>query len=166
MAVPNYLRAPGLFLFCAIQAVIGTAVVESPFYGHSKTVVAVLLKEYIFSTTIPFAIGYLVYHRWKLVQAKWLWVAGPCWFAIGTSLWLRQASVLEGHFAALYAVMSGLGCVSGLASTGCKSWFVYTIPSLRIICYSIGALCCGLVARTSSRPPNETARDLRSEEAA
>jgi len=161
----NFMRLAGVFLLCALQAIIGTAIVETPFFAifRPNTVVGVVLKEYVLSVAIAFAIGYLVYHHWRLVQSKWLWLAGLCWLILGALRSLVQPSVMEGRLDALYRDMSGFGCVP---STGCASFFGYMVPSLRAICYSVGALCCSRVVRVPGEQSksDESMGDLRSEE--
>jgi hypothetical protein len=38
--------------------------------------------------------------------------------------------------------MSGTACEHGLQAIGCRNWFLFTIPAVRTISYSLGAWLC------------------------
>jgi len=136
-----------MFLLNLLQAFFGATFVESPLYRLFpwKTPKELLLKEYILSAAISFALGYLVYQHWRPTPSKWLWVAGFCWLGLGALLIPNGRSVFEGTAETIYRGMTGIGCVSDPRGDSCANYFNYTVPSLRIVWYSAGALCCAKI---------------------
>jgi hypothetical protein len=157
ITVPKLVRDAGVFLLNLLLAFLGATSFEGPLYDlpRWKEPKALLLTEYLLSAAISFALGYFVYHRWQPAPSKWLWLAGFCWFGLGAFLTLRGRSVLEGKTGGIYWGMSGIGCVYDVRSVSCANYFNYTVPSLRVVWYSAGALCRAKIA---------TLREARSHE--
>jgi hypothetical protein len=142
IVVPKPLRIAGLFLANLFAAVVGTAVIEAGIsFGISnpKTIGLLVAKDLI----VAFALGYFSYFKLKSATAKWVWVAGLCWFgqrAIG--LWLDQGTVrrLTGNHD---MAPSGLLWPTADAQSF-SNWITYTIPFIRTVFYSAGAFCCSI----------------------
>jgi hypothetical protein len=69
-------------------------------------------KQEWLNAAASFGLGYSVYRLWQPPSAKWVWVAGLCWFAQRmVRFWLEQRafSVLGGGHT-IYWEMSGFGC--------------------------------------------------------
>lgn len=147
--IPKLARVAGMFLLNLLQAILGTTILELPLYGlfRWKTPEAFFLREYVLSAAVSFAIGYLVYHHWQSASSKWLWLAGLAWLGLGAFLIMTSASVLDGAGRTIYEDMSGISCVSDPRSTRCANYFNYTVPSLRVVWFSLGALCCARIKR-------------------
>lgn len=132
------------FFLNLVTAVLGTAAAQSPlshFFRHSAR--AVVLREYVLSIIVAFALGYIVYRLRQPTLSKWVWVAGLCWFVWGAfRIWFGDGALrlVTGTRGTIYWEMSGVGCMSELNS--CWSWIEFTLPFLRTVFYSLGALCC------------------------
>ncbi len=134
----DWLRTFGAFLLNIVIAVFVTAVVISPFAFvlRPHTIQAVLLKGYITSAVVAALIGFFVYRRWGSGSAKWVAVVGVCWFAF------RLLTLMGGGVSGMWPEMSGMGCVNGVRNLACMNWLVITLPTLRLISYSLGAWIC------------------------
>jgi hypothetical protein len=130
------LRKGAFLLLNLITAVFGTAIVESPFdhLYHPRTIGAVLFKADLLSGIFAFALGFIVFRRWKPVAAKWVGFWGACWFALGACLDITQGSV--------WSRMSGTACSEGLHAAHCMKWFIFSLPAIRASFYSAGAWVC------------------------
>ena len=69
---------------------------------------------------------------WRNEAAKWAWVLPTAWFG------LRLALVLGGG-SSVYQ-LSGSGCAYGARSPDCLNFFLFTIPFMRGLSYSLGRL--------------------------
>ena len=65
ITVYKFFRAVGMFVGNLVTAIIGTAVVVSELY-----------HETILGALVTFALGYLVYYKWRPTSSKWVFVAG------------------------------------------------------------------------------------------
>jgi hypothetical protein len=128
------------WLLNLVVALFGTAVVEASLSHlfHPYSITDVLLRTYGLSAVIAFVLGFFVYRQWKSFMAKWVGLGGLCWFLFGIFL-----SVGRGG---LWDQMSGTACEYGLQAIGCRNWFVFTLPTLRTVLYSVGAWLCWRVA--------------------
>ena len=129
-----------VWLLNAVVALFGTAVVEAAIsrFFHPHTITDVLVRTYALSAAIAFVLGFFVYRQWKPSMARWVGLGGLCWFLLGAFLSVGRRS--------LWDQMSGTACEYGLQAIGCRNWFVFTLPALRAVLYSLGALLCWRVA--------------------
>ena len=137
--VAKAIRSVGMYVFNLAVAMIGTKVAEDPFdkFVHfSDGTKAALLKGDFLTVCTAFVLGYFVYYKWHLMSAKWIWVAGVCWFG------LRALGVLDGPPGTLLWEMSKSRAVFGIDVF--NDW-VYTAALLRTIAYSAGAVCCSRI---------------------
>jgi len=133
------LRIVGVYFLNLLLSTIGPAVVESPFvrFLHfSDRTGAPFLKADLLTAVAAFGLGYFVYHRWQPRLSKWVWLAGLCWFCQGALLPLDGGG-------RIFWEMSWNRFVYD--PTSFYSWTGYTIPFLRTIFYSVGALCCSRI---------------------
>lgn len=137
-------RASGAFLLNVSVACVATNIVTSPF-SHASGVLNIsqlMWEQEWLNAAASFGLGYSVYRWWKPVTSKWVWVVGLCWFTQrAVRFWFEQRafSVLDGGHT-IYWEMSGFGCSFDLQS--CKDWAQYTLQFMRMVFYSVGALCC------------------------
>jgi hypothetical protein len=136
-------RSVGLFVLnCALAAFV-SGIVISPIRYHQRTFEAFLVESGLVESIIAFGVGYFVYRRWQWSQAKWVWVAGVCWFSQRAVLfWLSQhgpLSAIHGSHSVFWE-MSGKGCSFNAES--CHDRWDYTLPCLRAIFYSIRSWFC------------------------
>src|SRR5450755_4222921 len=124
-----------------LVAVIGTALVTS--FGklfHPRSVTGVIATEWAMSIVCAAVIGLLMYRTWRWRPAIWVWIIPAVWFAIETfMIWpsAHRQSVL-GPGGGLWYEISGSACVNGIRDRGCRAFFVFTIPFIRAVAYSIG----------------------------
>jgi len=143
-------RTSGVFLLSLIEAVLGTAVVETSLYPlfPVNTPRALLLKEDLLSAAVAFALGCFVY-KWQ-PPSKWVWVAGFFWFGLGALLVLARGSTT------IYQELSGIGCVYNVTNDSCSNYFLFTVPSLRAVSFSAGALFCSALSKGIGKLGTET----------
>jgi hypothetical protein len=127
------LKSLGLLVVNTVVAVIGTAILTTAFgkvfHGHSLS--AILWREYVLSISCAAFIGFGMWRTWRSHLAFWTWVLPILWFAAKFLLAIRTGSLLF--------QFSGEACVEGVRPIGCINWFVFTIPLIRSVSYSLGA---------------------------
>lgn len=130
--------APAFFLHLGL-AVIGTLIVESPFERAmvGRSVTASLFRVDLLTSVCAFGLGYFVFQRWRPLAAKWVWVVGLCWFS------QRVIFPPDGNRVVLWEVAA---TKSALFTdwAALSNWTLYTLFSLRVIFYSVGAWCSSL----------------------
>ncbi len=102
-----------------------------------------MAAEDAISAFIAFGLGYFVYGKWKARSAKWVWLAGVCWFGWrALHVWYGQGAVnrLYGRSPVLLWEISGDGYRPDPKSA--ETWLVYTLVMVRTAFYSVGAYCC------------------------
>jgi len=136
------LRFCGALILHTIVALFGTAVLETAigkaFRPHSLA--AVLWKEWTLSLLCAGFIGFFMWRTWRLGAATWVWVLPGVWFGLRFVLALfasHSPSALVGG--GLWGQFSGAACDGGLRVLGCRNFFVFTIPFVRGVAYSVGA---------------------------
>jgi hypothetical protein len=151
------LRIAGLFLANLFAAVFGTAVMESGIalkIFHPKTLNGSLLAEEFTSSIVAFVLGFFGYRFLKSATAKWVWIAGLCWFGQRVlGLWLDQSAVrtLTGdHGIAIWGLPWSHPRPDD--SLGLSIWTGFTLPFLRTMFYSGAAFCCSRLGGKKSPP--------------
>ncbi len=146
------LKTLGMFSLDVLVVTIGTAVVESPITRLIKThsIAQVLCKESILSVLIATLLGFGMYRTWRSRTAKYVWVVTTAWFLLGTALYFGSLHGQVRVFAqpTFWLQFSGAACDTD--SFSCVSFFVFTIPLIRSIGYSAGAV---LSSRLYGNPP-------------
>jgi hypothetical protein len=143
----RWLATPGWVMINLLVAAIGTTFIESPLSSLIKvhTIPGILQRTYLLSAVCGCLLGYLVYRRWQPSAAKWLWTAGVGLIALRV-IFLQcteHSSVLfPAERDSLWSAFSGTGCSGGVNAVGCRNWLVFTIPALRMVTYSAGAILC------------------------
>ena len=128
------LRFCGLLLLNAAVALFGSAIFETTvgklIPAHSLN--AVLWKQWTLSIMCAAFIGFGMWWRWRSSAVKWTWVLTSVWFAFR----FLPAAIASGH---LWFQFSGTGCGESVGPLECLNFFVFTIPFIRGIAYSLGA---------------------------
>ena len=139
------LKSIAIFFLNLAAAVIGTAVVDSPFRTPFLPLAwsTRMRVEDGLSAVTAFAIGYFVFRRWKTDWAKWIWVAGVIWLARRLIQMWDGPSVFGGS----YAVPPGLFWEFSNHTLppdpeSLNNWAQYWLVLLRTSFYSAGAFCC------------------------
>jgi hypothetical protein len=120
------------FLLNVLAAVLGPVLVESEVAHvfHPKTTAGAYTAELVVSALTAFLFCCLVYFKWRLKAAQWVWALGLVGFAWRLLLGIHGPTSPNGD---LYRAL--LGSVS-----------------VRLVAYSAGAMCCaGLSAFTRDR---------------
>ena len=148
------LRFCGALILHTIVALLGTAVLETAigkaFRAHSLA--AVLWKEWILSLLCAGFIGFFMWRTWRAAAAMWVWVLPGIWFGLRFVLALfasHSPSVLVGG--GLWDQFSGTTCDGGLRALGCRNFYVFTIPFVRGVAYSVGAVLSSWVNKPASK---------------
>lgn len=129
-------RFVGFLIVHTLIALIGTAIVEHAIWRlvPAHSVVGIPWKECILSATCAILIGLGIWKICPTAAAKWVWVPITLWFTFG--FLTRQGDVWGG----LFDFHSG----TALVAPDTRSFFVFTVPLLRIASYSIGAYISSL----------------------
>jgi hypothetical protein len=134
----------GLLLVNIAVAFIGTAILTTAigkvFHGHSLA--TILWKEWSLSIGCAAVIGFGMWRTWRSHVAQWTWVLPAMWFGVKFILAIGKGPLLF--------QFSGEACVEGVRSWGCLNWFVFTIPFIRSVFYSLGAYVSSLVFKADS----------------
>jgi hypothetical protein len=135
----NALKFSGLLLVNLIVAVFGTAILDTAVSRviPSHSVAAVVWKEFILSVVLAAFIGFGMWRTWRNRAAKWIWVLPAAWFTFGFF-------VIAGH-GKVWGELSGFGSGSVLTVPDARSFFLFTIPLVRAISYSVGAYFSSLL---------------------
>jgi hypothetical protein len=130
------------FLLDLSLVFIGIALIEYPFCRvipvHSIS--AVILRRWALSIVCATGIGFLAHNLWKSHTAKWAWILPAFWFVF----WAVVA-VGAGESSAQF---TGSACDS-LASSNCRYFLFSTLPFIRAIFYSVGALISSSISAHS-----------------
>lgn len=143
MTIHKPARLVALFVLNCLIAIGGTAVISSEIRFNRHEVKTYAFKEDIAESAAALAVGYFVYHVRQYSVAKWIWVAGLCWWTQrALTYWSHQHGPLAGGHGAgsVFWHMSGAGCPFDRQS--CSDWMFYTTLSLRVCFYSVGAWLC------------------------
>jgi hypothetical protein len=122
-------------LFCTpvLEAGIGKM-----FHPHSLA--GLLWKWWTLDLLCAAGLGFSISRLWRSGNAVWTWVLPVVWFAfrfVPMALSGGNQSVLVGHN--VWSQFSGNGCASGMQSLACRNFFLFTLPLIRGIAYSLGA---------------------------
>ena len=133
------LKFGGLLLVNLAVAVIGTAVLDTALWRliSSHSVAAIVWKEFTFSIVCAAFIGFGVWRTWRNSAAKWTWILPAVWFAFGYL-------TIAGH-GDVWGRLSGLGSGSVLSAPDVRSFFLFTVPLVRAVSYSVGAYLSSLL---------------------
>jgi len=154
------LRWLGMFVLDTILAVFGTATIEGALYRAipAHTISAILWKEWCLDITCAALIGFLMYRTWESTSTKWIWVLPALWLGLGVLVRIPRhlAGTLyeDSAFDYFLAQFSGSDCKSGSRSPGCQNFFVFSIPFVRAVFYSIGGFISSRVYKQG--PSTET----------
>jgi hypothetical protein len=124
----------GSFLLNLVIAVFGTTIVELPFERYT---VVTSPRESLFLMDIltgclAFGFGYVVFRTWRPVASKWVWVAGLLWFVQRALVPPDGVHVLSWELSATKSVFVDWAAMA--------HWGTYTLPCVRAVFYSAGAL--------------------------
>jgi hypothetical protein len=133
------LKFSGLLVVNVILALIGTAILNTPIgkVFPANSVVAVLWKEWILSIACAALIGFCMQRIWRNDVGKWTWILPALWFGIGFFLTIGTG--------AMFFQFSGTGCANGIRPVECRNFFVFAIPFIRGVSYSLGAYVSSLI---------------------
>ena len=138
------IRTIALYGLNLLVAIAVTAIIKSGFTNYTglTDVAQVLRREYIFSSISAFGLGWFMYRSFQHSESKWIFAAGLFWFVQrALLLWLDQRSIIFGASHGSLTEMLGLNC-SLSDMTSCRDVIDYTIPCVRTVTYSAGAVCC------------------------
>lgn len=133
------LKFGGLLLVNLAVAVIGTAILDTALWRviSSHSVAAIVWKEFIFSIVCAALIGFGMWRTWRNSAAKWTWILPAVWFAFGYL-------TIAGHGDA-WGRLSGFGSRSVLSAPDVRMFFLFTVPLVRAVSYSVGAYLSSLL---------------------
>ena len=149
LSMTRALKFCGLLILNVLVAVLGTAFLESAIANlyHPASISGVVLKTWCLSLLSAGLIGFLMWRTWRTSATKWTWLLSSIWFGLRAMTLLTRGS--------LWAQFSGAGCQNGTHDPGCLNFFVFTIPFIRGLSYSIGAYLSSLVSSHSAQSKGE-----------
>ena len=137
----NTVRFCGYLLLHSLIAILGTpALVGIAGHAfHPRTPELFLAKIWILDTVCAAFLGFLIGSRWKRSAALWVWVLPGLWF---TAVFLLALASSRAHSIFSSETVTGRffgsDCVQG-SRVGCQYFWVFTIPLVRGVCYSLAA---------------------------
>ena|ERR1039458_3499388 len=133
------LKFGGLLVVNLVVAVIGTAILDTGMRRviPPHSIAAMVWKEFILSIICAAFIGFGMWRTWRNSAAKWTWVLPAVWFAFGYL-------TIAGH-GEVWGRLSGFGSRSVLSAPDVRSFFLFTVPLVRAISYSVGAYLSSLL---------------------
>jgi hypothetical protein len=148
------LKFCGALIFNAFVALIGTAVLETSvgkaFRPHSLA--AILWKEWSLSLLCAVFIGFFMWRTWRMCASKWTWILPGVWFGLR---FVQVAIFVRGG---IWSQFSGTDCDNGVHAFGCRNFFVFTIPFIRGVAYSVGAFVSSLLAPPELQSATESSK--------
>jgi hypothetical protein len=127
------LKFAAFLLINLLVAIIGTAILDTTL-GRlipSHSFAALVWKECGLSIVCAAFIGFGMWRTWRSSAAKWTWVLPAAWFAVGFLAIAGRGNVF-GHF-------FGFGSGTNFGAAEVRSFFLFTVPLIRAISYSVGA---------------------------
>jgi hypothetical protein len=127
------LKFCGLLLVNLSVSVIGTAILDTALWRvvPSHLVAEIVWKEFTFSIVCAAFIGFGMWRTWRNSAAKWTWILPAVWFAFGYLTIAGRGDV--------WGRLSGFGSGSVLSAPDVRSFFLFTVPLIRAVSYSVGA---------------------------
>jgi hypothetical protein len=149
------LKFCGALILHMIVALIGTAILEGVIGKafRPQTLAGVLWKEWTLSLLCAAFVGFFMWRTWRVNAAMWVWILTGVWLGlklVPAFLGSDAQSALVGG--GLWSQFSGTACDGGVRTLGCRNFFVFTIPFIRGVAYSVGAYLSFLVGRTKPQP--------------
>jgi hypothetical protein len=141
----RHLRWLGFLALNTALAIFATPIFEGALYRAIPvhTISAILWKEWCLDITCATLIGFLMYRTWKSSSTKWVWVIPTLWFGFGVLVngGLRHTDTVlyqDSAFRHFLTQFSGTDCKNGSRSPGCLNFFLFSVPFVRAVFYSIG----------------------------
>lgn len=129
----------GLVAINIIVAVLGTAFLGGALRRAIPplSITAVVLREYIVSILGAVSLGFSVWRLWRNSAAQWTWVLPAAWFTFGVLVLAAQRNV--------FGQLSGFGIRRSSGAAEVSSFFLFTVPFVRSVSYSLGAYVSSLL---------------------
>jgi hypothetical protein len=151
---PRALIFVGALVLNICIALLGTPLLEAGigkmFHPHSFA--ALLWKWWALDFLCAAGLGFSISRLWRSKAAAWTWVLPVLWFAlrfVPAALSDGNQSVLVGH--SVWSRFSGSDCISGLPSLGCRTFFLFTLPLVRGVAYSVGVYTASILTSEAKR---------------
>ena len=129
------LQRAGVFFLNIVIATIGTGVLESPlvhFLNPAPITRLAILRQDCLTIVVAFGLGYSIFRGWHSVTSKWIWLPGVCWLGI------RLLLISDGNHGAIWEAQ---GEHFSVTTENFTNWSLYTLPCLRTVFYTVGAVC-------------------------
>ena len=139
-----------------LLAVVGTAMLDTELRRAIPpyTITAIVWKEIILSvlcaTFLGFSVGFLEWRGRRNTAAKWIWVLAALWFIFG---FLMIAAGKTNQLGPFNPFSSG-SVLSGPDARTMRTFFAFTIPLIRAICYSFAAYISAVMYGARARLPD------------
>jgi hypothetical protein len=149
------LRFGGVLLLNTCVAVVGTSALAAEIGGalHPHSFSGILWKLWGLDVLCALLIGFFMWRTRKTEATKWTWTLPALWFCLRfiPALTFRGHQTVFGSVG-VWSQLSGVGCENGVRALGCLNLFVFTLPFISGVSYSIGACFSSMVS-----PPNPSA---------
>ena len=133
------LKFGALLLVNLVVAIIGTAILDTALRRviPPHTIAATVWKELTLSIVCAAFVGFGMWRTWRNSASKWTWVLPVVWFAFGYL-------TIAGH-GDVWGRLPGFGSGSVLSAPNIRSFFLFTVPLVRAVSYSVGAYLSSLL---------------------
>jgi len=143
------LKNMAVFLMNALTAAIGTdwfSYTVRPFFHRPQDFAASMRSEDYISAAVATLLGFVVFSIWKSRSAKWVWVAGLCFFGWrATELWIGP-SILAPRTLFWEFTRAAAWDPLEIAKN-----FPFSLVLIRTVFYSAGAAVCSGIALARDR---------------
>jgi hypothetical protein len=147
MDAKTKLRSLGMFTLNSLLALLGPNLVEAPLDKviRFRLGVGVISTSWVFSILCAGLTAFFLSRAFRNT-AKWVWLLPTLWFGIfGMGRSYGQTVLGE----TIWTHFSGISCSKTPGLGTCRDFFAFTIPAVRGISYSAGALLSSHIHRRS-----------------
>jgi uncharacterized membrane protein (UPF0182 family) len=132
------LKFVAALLINVVVAIIGTAILDTTLGRMipSHSFAALVWKECGLSVICAAFIGFGMWRTWRSSAAKWTWVIPAVWFTVGFLAIAGRGNVWGRIF--------GFGSGSNFGAAEARTFFLFTVPLIRAVFYSVGAYVSSL----------------------
>jgi len=138
--------------FDVVASWLGPAIVETALNRliPSGSAAAIIGKEWALSVLLAGGFGFLAYRIWRSNTHRVSWIVFLVWFLFGVFLLERRAH--PASIADFWIQVSGIECAASLRAADCQTFFLFTVPLVRGLAYSAGALFGARILRPAPVP--------------